>query len=164
MFSLKRWMTLWIICSAYFCAGTGNARRSADAIPRHLQGQNRIHVRRRSLACVEQWRRGSPDHLPCRGRELFPKFSPDGKWIAFTAQYDGNFKFALYGLDSKWLIENKGVQPEIVIENRPDLVVKGQDPQLEKAMEMVMKEIQANPKKLPPRPPDLPAYPEGPGM
>ncbi|HEX7895598.1 MAG TPA: PDZ domain-containing protein, partial [Terriglobales bacterium] len=25
------------------------------------------------------------------GRELFPKFSPDGNWIAFTAQYDGNF-------------------------------------------------------------------------
>ena len=73
-------------------------------------------------------------------------------------------EFALYGLDSKWLIENKGVQPEVVVENRPDLVVKGQDPQLEKAIEMVMKEIQANPKKLPPRPPDLPAYPEGPGM
>jgi tricorn protease len=73
-------------------------------------------------------------------------------------------EFALYGLDSKWLIENKGVQPEVVVENRPDLVVKGQDPQLEKAIEMVMKEIQANPKKLPPRPPDLPAYPEGPGF
>src|SRR6202165_8316 len=25
------------------------------------------------------------------GRELFPKFSPDGKRIAFTGQYDGNF-------------------------------------------------------------------------
>ena len=25
------------------------------------------------------------------GRELFPKFSPDGNWIAFTGQYDGNF-------------------------------------------------------------------------
>src|SRR6516164_3806021 len=25
------------------------------------------------------------------GRELFPKFSPDGQWIAFTGQYDGNF-------------------------------------------------------------------------
>jgi tricorn protease len=55
------------------------------------------------------------------------------------------------------------VEPDIVIENRPDLVVKGQDPQLEKAIEVVMKEIQANPKKLPARPPDLPAYPSGPG-
>ena len=26
------------------------------------------------------------------GRELFPKISPDGKWIAFTGQYDGNFE------------------------------------------------------------------------
>ena len=25
------------------------------------------------------------------GLELFPKFSPDGNWIAFTGQYDGNF-------------------------------------------------------------------------
>ncbi len=25
------------------------------------------------------------------GLELFPKFNPDGKWIAFTGQYDGNF-------------------------------------------------------------------------
>jgi tricorn protease len=72
-------------------------------------------------------------------------------------------EFAHYGLDSHWLIENHGVEPDIVIENRPDLVVKGQDPQLEKAIEVVMKEIQANPKKLPARPPDLPAYPSGPG-
>ena len=25
------------------------------------------------------------------GQELFAKFSPDGKWMAFTAQYDGNY-------------------------------------------------------------------------
>src|SRR5947209_17390888 len=24
------------------------------------------------------------------GEKLYPKFSPDGKWIAFTASYDGN--------------------------------------------------------------------------
>ena len=73
-------------------------------------------------------------------------------------------EFSDYSLDSKWVMENRGVQPDIVVENRPDLVVKGQDPQLEKAIELVMQAIKANPKKLPPRPPDLPAYPEGPGL
>jgi len=69
-----------------------------------------------------------------------------------------------YDLNGKWIIENRGVQPDVVVENRPDLVVKGQDPQLEKAIELVMKEMQEHPKKLPPRPADLPAYPEGPGL
>ncbi|MFY9674414.1 MAG: PDZ domain-containing protein [Terriglobales bacterium] len=73
-------------------------------------------------------------------------------------------EFSLYGLDSKWLIENRGVQPDVVVDNPPDLVLKGQDPQLEKAVDMVMQEIKANPKKLAPRPPDLPPYPAGPGM
>src|ERR1700756_3418146 len=34
---------------------------------------------------------GASPPTPAAGRELFPKFSPDGKWIAFTGQYDGNF-------------------------------------------------------------------------
>jgi tricorn protease len=73
-------------------------------------------------------------------------------------------EFAFYGVDSHWVIENRGVEPDVVVDNPPDVVVKGQDPQLEKAIEMLMQEINANPKKLPPRPPDLPAYPSGPGM
>ncbi|MGB6384259.1 MAG: PDZ domain-containing protein [Terriglobales bacterium] len=73
-------------------------------------------------------------------------------------------EFSLYGLDSKWVIENHGVQPDIVVDNPPDLVVKGQDPQLEKAVEMLMEQIKANPKTLPTRPPDLPTYPDGPGL
>jgi tricorn protease len=72
-------------------------------------------------------------------------------------------EFSRYDLNSKWLIENKGVQPDIVVENRPEQVVSGKDPQLDRAIQEVMKAIQQNPKKLPPRPPDLPPYPEGPG-
>jgi len=30
------------------------------------------------------------------GQEFLPKFSPDGKWIAFSAEYDGNLD-VLYG-------------------------------------------------------------------
>jgi tricorn protease len=33
------------------------------------------------------------------GRELFPKFSPDGRWIAFTGQYDGNFNVYVMSSD-----------------------------------------------------------------
>jgi tricorn protease len=72
-------------------------------------------------------------------------------------------EFALYGLDSKWLIENRGVAPDIVVEQQPDLVVAGHDPQLEKAIEVIRHEIDAHPRHLPRRPPDLPAYPSGPG-
>jgi tricorn protease len=85
-----------------------------------------------------------------------------------TGLMDGGYitrpEFAMYGLDSKWLIENHGVQPDVVVDNPPDLVLKGQDPQLEKAIEMLMEQIKANPKKLPARPPDLPTYPDGPGL
>ncbi len=72
-------------------------------------------------------------------------------------------EFSLYGLNSEWLIENKGVEPDITIDNLPGDVLAGKDAQLEKAIELVMKEIQAHPRKLPPRPPDLPAYPKTPG-
>jgi len=72
-------------------------------------------------------------------------------------------EFARYDLNSKWIIENKGVQPDIVAENRPEQVVSGKDPQLERAIQEVLKLMKENPKMLPPRPPDLPPYPEGPG-
>jgi len=73
-------------------------------------------------------------------------------------------EFSLSSLDSKWLIENRGVAPDIEVDNPPDMVVKGQDPQLEKAVQMLMEQIKASPKKLAPRPPDLPTYPPGPGL
>jgi len=72
-------------------------------------------------------------------------------------------EFSRYGLDSKWIVENYGVAPDIEVDNTPDLVMKGRDPQLERAIEEVMKAIKEHPKHLPPRPPDLPTYPNGPG-
>ena len=85
----------------------------------------------------------------------------------FMPLMDGGYvtrpEFSVYGLDSKWVVENYGVAPDIEVDNTPDLVMKGQDPQLEKAIEEVMKAIQEHPKHLPARPPDLPAYPNGPG-
>ncbi len=72
-------------------------------------------------------------------------------------------EFSLYNLHSQWIIENHGVEPNIVVRNTPDQVMAGHDPQLEKAVEVLMKEIQAHPMALPKRPPDLPAYPQGPG-
>jgi tricorn protease len=72
-------------------------------------------------------------------------------------------EFARYDLKSQWIVENRGVQPDIVVENRPEQVVSGRDPQLDRAIEEAMKAIQANPKQLPPRPPALPPYPAGPG-
>ncbi|MGD0955608.1 MAG: PDZ domain-containing protein [Candidatus Acidiferrales bacterium] len=71
-------------------------------------------------------------------------------------------EFSRYGLDSEWVVENHGVDPDIVVDNTPDQVMSGHDPQLEKAIEVVMKEINENPQKLPSRPPDLPAYPPRP--
>ena len=73
-------------------------------------------------------------------------------------------EFSRYDLNSQWVVENRGVQPDIVVENRPEDVVKGRDPQLEKAIEVVLKEMKESPKKLPPRPSDLPTYPTGPGL
>lgn len=44
--------------------------------------------------------------------------------------------------------ENHGVDPDIDVDNRPDLVVAGQDPQLEKAVQYLLDKL----KSMPPRP------------
>jgi tricorn protease len=38
----------------------------------------------------------------------------------------------------KWIVENHGVDPDYVVDQRPDLEVKGQDPQLQKAIDLAM--------------------------
>ena len=48
-------------------------------------------------------------------------------------------------LSGEWEVENIGVAPDIEVEQDPALVRKGRDPQLEKAVEVVLEELKANP-------------------
>jgi len=61
--------------------------------------------------------------------------------------------YALYSPDGKWEVENEGMTPDIEVEMTPRLVIAGRDPQLEKAVEVVLQEVKRNPvKKMPPPP------------
>jgi tricorn protease len=53
----------------------------------------------------------------------------------------------------QWLVENHGVDPDIEVENAPDLMVKGHDPQLEKAIEWSLEQLKTNPPPVFKRPP-----------
>jgi len=57
-----------------------------------------------------------------------------------------------YDMESNWVMENVGVEPDIEIEQEPRLVMQGRDPQLEKAVEIVLEKIKTEPKKLPVKP------------
>ena len=58
---------------------------------------------------------------------------------------DGGFvtapSIASFGKDGKWIVENEGVHPDVEVENYPKEVIGGHDPQLEKAVELVLKNI-----------------------
>jgi tricorn protease len=90
MSSFKRCLALWIVCSAGLALGQemqeGRLLRFPDIY------QDKIVF----VYAGDLWLASSAGGVARRitahaGRELFPKFSPDGKWIAFTGQYDGNF-------------------------------------------------------------------------
>ncbi len=52
---------------------------------------------------------------------------------------------AFWSPDGKWDVENHGVAPDIEVEQDPQLIREGHDPQLEKAVAMVMEELKAHP-------------------
>ena len=57
------------------------------------------------------------------------------------------------GGKSTWIVENRGVEPDIDVENRPDLVMQGRDPQLERGIAVLLEELAENPPPKPKRPP-----------
>jgi tricorn protease len=52
-----------------------------------------------------------------------------------------------------WVVENVGVPPDIEVEQTPAAVIAGHDPQLEKAIEVILEELEANPPPVYERPP-----------
>jgi tricorn protease len=52
-----------------------------------------------------------------------------------------------------FIVENVGVPPDVEVEQTPKDVIAGRDPQLEKAIEIAMAELRANPVTTPKRPP-----------
>ncbi len=55
-------------------------------------------------------------------------------------------EFAIYDRESNEIIaENRGVDPDIDVDMRPDLVAKGQDPQLEAGVKYLLEQLKKNP-------------------
>lgn len=62
---------------------------------------------------------------------------------------------AVWNPNGQWEVENHGIDPDIEVEFDPELVRRGHDPQLERAVQVVMEELKNNPVARPKRP----AYP-----
>jgi tricorn protease len=60
--------------------------------------------------------------------------------------------FGFFDLTGKWTIENHGVDPDVEVENPPDALVAGHDPQLERAIAWTLEQLQTHPVKRPARP------------
>lgn len=63
--------------------------------------------------------------------------------------------FAFWTPEGEWEVENRGVAPDVEVEFDPHLWRQGHDPQLEKAVALVLEEL----KKNPPTKPRRPAFP-----
>ena len=95
------------------------------------------------------------------GGDLFPWFFREAKlgpligkrtWgglvgiAGANAFIDGGFitspAFGLFDLKTgNWIAENRGIDPDIDVDARPDLVAKGQDPQLEAAVKYLLDQL-----------------------
>ncbi len=71
-------------------------------------------------------------------------------------------EFGLYDMArGEWIAENKGIDPDIQVDLRPDLVAQGHDPQLEKAVDYLLGELKKGGRKI--KVPDYPKVKKGGG-
>ncbi len=63
-------------------------------------------------------------------------------------------EFAPYSKDGKqWIVEGRGVDPDIVVDNDPGKEFKGEDQQLDRAIQEIQEELKTKRYELPPPPP-----------
>lgn len=67
---------------------------------------------------------------------------------------------SLYTLDSRWMVENIGIIPDITVHDEPGQLNRGYDAQLETAVRRLMQKIKTALRQLPPPPPMTPAFPQ----
>ncbi|MGD8690265.1 MAG: PDZ domain-containing protein [Gammaproteobacteria bacterium] len=82
-----------------------------------------------------------------------------GEWELLDGGYITIPEFSLYGLDSQWIIENHGVEPDMEVDNLPEDVMQGRDPQLDAGLKYIMDKLKTQPMPIPQPPNLLPAYP-----
>jgi tricorn protease len=77
--------------------------------------------------------------------------------LGFPTLIDGGSitapNLAIWTDDEGWVVENEGVAPDIEVEQTPADVMAGRDPQLEKAIEVVMQALKSAPPSAAKRPP-----------
>ena len=64
-------------------------------------------------------------------------------------------RYAIYGLDGDWEVENRGIPPDVTVDLLPKDAAAGHDAQLEEGVRLVLEELKANPIpsiKVPPYP------------
>lgn len=64
-------------------------------------------------------------------------------------------RYAIYGLNGEWEVEGHGIAPDVEVENLPKDVAAGRDPQLERAIAIVLEQL----KEHPVTEPQIPPYP-----
>jgi tricorn protease len=78
-------------------------------------------------------------------------------WLSFdnTQADNGIASAAETGVyaDGKWLIEGRGVDPDMVVDNLPYQTYAGKDEQLDAALKELEQEIEAEPRPVPKAPP-----------
>lgn len=62
-------------------------------------------------------------------------------------------EMGVYGPERKWLIEGRGVEPDMVVDNLPHATFEGSDAQLDAALAYLSKLVAEHPNPVPPPPP-----------